>query len=122
MIIVSQEVHIMHNYPTSFYSHPLTVSILGYIRPELDYVSKDALVEDINEDVRVALRSLGRDNWVGYGRDLGGKKENVKSGGDEVVSGIEDLTLDFKSEGEKKDDRSLKIKLEFGYALSFLSV
>jgi riboflavin kinase len=37
--------------------------ILGFIRPEYDYVSKDALVEDIREDIRVAQRSLAREGY-----------------------------------------------------------
>jgi riboflavin kinase len=39
--------------------------ILGFIRPEYDYVSKDALVEDIREDIRVAQRSLAREGLKG---------------------------------------------------------
>ncbi|KAJ9127961.1 hypothetical protein QFC24_000247 [Naganishia onofrii] len=35
-----QEVHIMHQFPTNFYGHTMAVVVLGYIRPELDYISK----------------------------------------------------------------------------------
>jgi riboflavin kinase len=60
---------------------------LGYIRPEYDYVSKEALVEDIREDIRVAKRSLDRegyrvwrgDGWlVGGGGDTEGEGEERK--------------------------------------------
>jgi len=36
------------------------VVVLGYIRPELDYTSRDALVEDIQTDIKVAHNSLAR--------------------------------------------------------------
>lgn len=38
-IIFLQEVHIMHNYPSDFYDHPLRAIVLGYIRPESSYGS-----------------------------------------------------------------------------------
>lgn len=37
--------------------------MLGFIRPEYDYVSKDSLIEDIMTDCRVAERSLKREGW-----------------------------------------------------------
>lgn len=49
-----------------FYSTHLNLLILGYIRPEFDYVSREALVEDIRIDCEVARRSLMRDGYVGY--------------------------------------------------------
>lgn len=30
----------MHEYPSDFYGQPLRAIVLGYIRPELDYVSR----------------------------------------------------------------------------------
>lgn len=62
----------------------MSVLVLGYVRPELDYVSKgklshaltcvrteadhvaEALICDINTDVKVALRSLARPEWAKY--------------------------------------------------------
>ncbi|APA08581.1 hypothetical protein sscle_04g033510 [Sclerotinia sclerotiorum 1980 UF-70] len=41
----------------------MRVKILGYIRPELDYVDRESLVRDIEMDIEVARRSLGRENW-----------------------------------------------------------
>jgi riboflavin kinase len=49
-----------------FYSTTLNLLILGYIRPEYDYVSRDALVEDIRLDCEVARKSLQRDAYVRY--------------------------------------------------------
>jgi len=37
--------------------------MLGFIRPEYDYVSKESLIEDIRTDCRVAERSLRRVGW-----------------------------------------------------------
>lgn len=35
-----QEVHVIHKFKENFYGHVMTVLVLGYIRPELDYTSK----------------------------------------------------------------------------------
>ena len=43
--------------------------ILGFIRPEYDYVSKEALVDDIKEDIRVAQRSLDREGYQSWKSD-----------------------------------------------------
>jgi riboflavin kinase len=40
--------------------------ILGYIRPEYDYVSTEALIEDIRTDCEVARESLKREAYAGY--------------------------------------------------------
>jgi riboflavin kinase len=54
----------LHNFERDFYGATLSLVILGFIRPEYDYVSKEALVEDIREDIRVAERSLAREAYV----------------------------------------------------------
>ncbi|OAP61927.1 hypothetical protein AYL99_04130 [Fonsecaea erecta] len=56
----SVEIHILHEFPRDFYGAALNLLILGYIRPEYDYVSVDALVDDIHVDCAVAARSLER--------------------------------------------------------------
>ncbi len=33
----------MHPFPTEFYGHRMSIVVLGYIRPELNYVSKGRL-------------------------------------------------------------------------------
>lgn len=40
MLTLWQEVHIMHPFRHDFYGHDMSVLVLGYIRPELDYVSR----------------------------------------------------------------------------------
>jgi riboflavin kinase len=56
-------VHILHKFKSDFYEKDIAISILGYIRPEYDYVSVESLIEDINEDIEVTKRSLNRDAW-----------------------------------------------------------
>jgi len=65
----TQEVHILHKFPQDFYGSQMALSILGYIRPEYDYVSKESLIEDIEEDIRVAQRSLQREKWMECRKD-----------------------------------------------------
>ncbi|KPV72705.1 uncharacterized protein RHOBADRAFT_39313 [Rhodotorula graminis WP1] len=52
------EVHILHDYPADFYGKELRVVMLGFIRPEYNYSSLDALIKDINHDKLVALNSV----------------------------------------------------------------
>lgn len=56
----SVEVHIMHGFEADFYGCHMNLIILGFIRPEYDYVSKESLIEDIRKDVEVAGESLAR--------------------------------------------------------------
>ena len=44
LISMTQEIHIMHPFSSDFYGHHMKVVILGYIRPELDYISRGASV------------------------------------------------------------------------------
>nr|WPS94659.1 Riboflavin kinase [Naematelia aurantialba] len=67
---ITAEVHIMHPFEHDFYGHHMSVLVLGYIRPELNYVSKEALIDDINFDVKVALNCLARDSYAKYSTDL----------------------------------------------------
>lgn len=65
----SVEVHIMHAFHEDFYESFMNVLILGFIRPELDYVSKEKLVEDIKTDIDVAGRSLARKPYADLARE-----------------------------------------------------
>lgn len=56
----SVEIHILHDFTRDFYGAALNLLILGFIRPEYDYVSLEALVKDIKIDCEVAARSLQR--------------------------------------------------------------
>ncbi|MCJ1483623.1 riboflavin kinase [Schaereria dolodes] len=75
----SVEVHILHHFPHDFYSAHMNLLILGFIRPEYDYVSKESLIEDIRIDIDVAGRSLQRE---GYARWMGDGYLRAFGGGD----------------------------------------
>ncbi|KAI9864210.1 MAG: riboflavin kinase [Vezdaea acicularis] len=60
----SVEVHLLHFFPHDFYGARLNLLILGFIRPEYDYVSKEALVADIMTDIEVARGSLAREAYA----------------------------------------------------------
>lgn len=76
----SIEIHILANFPADFYGATLSLLILGFIRPEYDYVSKEALVEDIREDIRISQRSLEREAYRAWKGDawLRGEGGNEK--------------------------------------------
>ncbi|KAK4047071.1 riboflavin kinase [Microbotryomycetes sp. JL201] len=63
------EVHILHEYPSDFYGKELRVVMLGFIRPEYNYASLDALIDDINTDKLVAQRSVARPAYAKYAQD-----------------------------------------------------
>ncbi|XP_014557983.1 hypothetical protein COCVIDRAFT_95728 [Bipolaris victoriae FI3] len=65
----SIEIHILNNFERDFYGATLSLVILGFIRPEYDYVSLEALVEDIKEDIRVAKRGLEREKYLEWKGD-----------------------------------------------------
>ncbi|ODV87935.1 hypothetical protein CANARDRAFT_228347 [[Candida] arabinofermentans NRRL YB-2248] len=52
------EIHIMHDFKSDFYGCSLSFNILGYLRPELDYVSVELLIKDIQTDIKIALDHL----------------------------------------------------------------
>lgn len=65
----SVEVHILHDFSQDFYGAHLKLLILGFVREELDYVSLEALVEDIKTDINVTKASLAREGWEVFERD-----------------------------------------------------
>ncbi|KAL4885344.1 riboflavin kinase-domain-containing protein [Aspergillus karnatakaensis] len=68
-----------HKLP-DFYGTKLNLLMLGFIRPEYDYVSVGALVEDIRVDCEVARASLLREGYAVYlnGSGAASEKEEVK--------------------------------------------
>ncbi|KAJ3515438.1 hypothetical protein NMY22_g14452 [Coprinellus aureogranulatus] len=66
---LTAEIHIMHDFDKDFYGYEMRAIVLGYIRPELDYVSREALIEDIEIDKRVALNCLERPEYRKYSQD-----------------------------------------------------
>ncbi|KZT58750.1 riboflavin kinase [Calocera cornea HHB12733] len=66
---MTAEVHVIHKFEKDFYGHEISVVVLGYIRPELDYTSREALIEDIAMDIRVTLNSLARPAYTKFKDD-----------------------------------------------------
>lgn len=66
---LSMEVHIVHPFPASFYGHTLRVIVTGFIRPQYNYISKEALIDDINTDVQVGLNCLARPAYAALASD-----------------------------------------------------
>ncbi|KAF1805003.1 hypothetical protein V8B55DRAFT_1495263 [Mucor lusitanicus] len=56
----SAEVHILHEFESDFYDESIRIIVAGYIRPEQNYPSLDALICDIKTDIEVAKHSLKR--------------------------------------------------------------
>lgn len=78
----SVEVHIMHKFEQDFYGSHMNLVILGFIRPEYDYVSLESLVEDIHTDINVARDSLAREAYASFKEErglveFGGKSDNA---------------------------------------------
>ncbi|KAL0070942.1 riboflavin kinase [Marasmius tenuissimus] len=66
---LTAEIHIMHEFKNDFYGIEVKAVVLGYIRPELDFTSREALIEDIEMDKRVAIKSLDRPEYKKYAND-----------------------------------------------------
>jgi len=66
---LTAEIHIMHDFSSDFYGYEMRAVVLGYIRPELDYTSREALIEDIEVDKQVALNSLARPGYQKFVAD-----------------------------------------------------
>ncbi|KAF8803851.1 riboflavin kinase [Phlegmacium glaucopus] len=66
---LSAEIHILHNFQSDFYGFEMRALVLGYIRPELDYISREALIEDIEIDKQVALNCLQRPEYQKYTKE-----------------------------------------------------
>ncbi|TFK27053.1 riboflavin kinase [Coprinopsis marcescibilis] len=66
---LTAEIHIMHEFQSDFYGYEMKAIVLGYIRPELDYTSREALIDDIEFDKRVALNCLQRPAYQSYSKD-----------------------------------------------------
>ncbi|XP_010725857.1 riboflavin kinase-like, partial [Meleagris gallopavo] len=52
------ETHIIHTFKEDFYGEILSIAIIGYIRPEKNFDSLDALIAAIQEDIEEAKRQL----------------------------------------------------------------
>lgn len=55
------EAHILHEFPEDFYGSELSLVILGYIRPQLDFQNLDALMHSIRADIDLGSSALSDD-------------------------------------------------------------
>ncbi|KAK9457791.1 riboflavin kinase-domain-containing protein [Dipodascopsis uninucleata] len=60
----SAEVHIVHKFKEQFYGADIKIAVLGYIRPESNFVSKEALIEEIMNDIRIAKEKLAKAEYA----------------------------------------------------------
>ncbi|XP_066588786.1 riboflavin kinase [Prorops nasuta] len=54
----SMEVHILYKFSENFYGKNLKVIVAGFIRPEKNFPSVEALIEEINNDIAIAKEKL----------------------------------------------------------------
>ncbi|KAH8830669.1 riboflavin kinase [Flagelloscypha sp. PMI_526] len=66
---LTAEIHILHEFRSDFYGYEMKALVLGYIRPELDYTSREGLINDIEFDKKVALNCLERPGYSQYRAD-----------------------------------------------------
>ncbi|EMR11329.1 hypothetical protein PNEG_00358 [Pneumocystis murina B123] len=66
---LSAEVHFIHEFECDFYDEEIRLVIMGFIRPERNYISKELLIEDIQKDIIIAKKSLEREAYSSYKKD-----------------------------------------------------
>lgn len=54
----SMETHILHEFTEDFYGSQLSVCMVGYIRNEMDFNSKEELIKAIKNDIEFAEKKL----------------------------------------------------------------
>ena len=63
------EVHVLHDFKHDFYDKELKIVMLGFVRPEYNYTSLEALIQDIETDKQVSAKSLQRPGYEKYKQD-----------------------------------------------------
>ncbi|XP_065214472.1 riboflavin kinase isoform X2 [Planococcus citri] len=89
----SIETHILHEFPQDFYDSTLKVVILDYIRPELNFTSKDELMKQINDDIAEANQKLDESRYSTYHNheffNLSLSNREEKDGPKDSVNGVQ---------------------------------
>ncbi|XP_031621432.1 putative riboflavin kinase [Contarinia nasturtii] len=62
----SLETHIIHTFDTDLYGQTLKLCICGYLRPEKNFDSLDALIAAINQDIENAKQQLDAEQFINY--------------------------------------------------------
>lgn len=65
----SMETHILHEYESDFYGQELKVVILGYLRPEKNFNSRNELIVAIKNDIAEAKTELDKAEYAKYKQD-----------------------------------------------------
>jgi riboflavin kinase len=52
------EPHLLHSFETDFYGEELRLVVTGYLRPEKNYSSLDALIAAIHADISLSRQQL----------------------------------------------------------------
>ncbi|KAG6547509.1 hypothetical protein Mapa_010957 [Marchantia paleacea] len=60
---------LLHEFPDDFYGEELRLIVVGYIRPEANFPSLEALIERIHEDGRIAKRALDMNPYRDFEND-----------------------------------------------------
>mmetsp|Transcript_38189 Transcript_38189/g.61830 ORF Transcript_38189/g.61830 Transcript_38189/m.61830 type:complete len:160 (-) Transcript_38189:712-1191(-) len=63
------EPYILHKFDGDFYGQELRLLVCGFIRPEADFSSLDALIEAIHNDIKVADGALDKSPYKEYQND-----------------------------------------------------
>ena len=58
------EPHIIHTFEQDFYDYYIRVVLCGYLRPELDFTSMDALIDAIKKDIELSTKLLDEDAYA----------------------------------------------------------
>ncbi|PVU91045.1 hypothetical protein BB559_004331 [Furculomyces boomerangus] len=66
---LSGEIHIIHNYQQDFYETELKTIILGYIRPESNFVNIETLIDEIKRDISFCLKALELPEYKSFYHD-----------------------------------------------------
>lgn len=75
---------LLHEFPEDFYGEELRLVVVGYIRPEANFPSLQALIERIHEDGRIAKDALDVPPYSDYQNDSFLTTPLQKDGGVEV--------------------------------------
>eukprot|EP00656_Telonema_subtile_P033798 TRINITY_DN376_c0_g1_i6.p1 TRINITY_DN376_c0_g1~~TRINITY_DN376_c0_g1_i6.p1 ORF type:complete len:152 (-),score=37.06 TRINITY_DN376_c0_g1_i6:244-699(-) len=70
------EPHLIHEFNRDFYGEQLKVLICGFVRPERDFESVQALIEAIEEDVAKAERALDSAEYAPFKEDEFFRQDN----------------------------------------------
>lgn len=65
----SMETHIMHKFDGDLYDNELKIGIVGYLRPEKNFETLEALIAAINEDIANADKLLDEEQYAKYKND-----------------------------------------------------